>query len=61
MDPALPPFVRRWYDAMAGLAQGESRWDGALDWAERGLRDFPDSAELLLVLGSIEETVGAQA
>jgi tetratricopeptide (TPR) repeat protein len=46
---------------MAGLAQGENRWSEALDWAERGLRDFPDSAEMLLVLGSIEETVGAQA
>ena len=60
-DPAHRAFVRRWYEAMAGLAQGENRWGEALDWAERGLRDFPDSAEMLLVLGSIEETVGAQA
>jgi tetratricopeptide (TPR) repeat protein len=60
-DPAHRAFARRWYEAMAGLAQGENRWDEALDWAERGLRDFPDSAEMLLVLGSIEETVGAQA
>jgi hypothetical protein len=60
-DPAHRAFARRWYEAMAGLAQGENRWGEALDWAERGLRDFPDSAEMLLVLGSIEETVGAQA
>ena len=60
-DAAHRAFVRRWYEAMAGLAQGENRWGEALDWAERGLRDFPDSAEMLLVLGSIEETVGAQA
>jgi len=60
-DRAQRAFARRWYEAMAGLAQGENRWSEALDWAERGLRDFPDSAEMLLVLGSIEETVGAQA
>jgi tetratricopeptide (TPR) repeat protein len=60
-DPTHRAFARRWYEAMAGLAQGENRWGEALDWAERGLRDFPDSAEMLLVLGSIEETVGAQA
>jgi predicted Zn-dependent protease len=60
-DSAHRVFARRWYEAMAGLAQGENRWGDALDWAERGLRDFPDSAEMLLVLGSIEETLGAQA
>jgi tetratricopeptide (TPR) repeat protein len=60
-DAAHRAFARRWYEAMAGLAQGENRWDEALEWAGRGLRDFPDSADLLLVLGSIEETVGAQA
>jgi tetratricopeptide (TPR) repeat protein len=60
-NPLHRAFARRWYEAMAGLAQGENRWDEALEWAERGLRDFPDSAEMLLVLGSIEETVGAQA
>jgi tetratricopeptide (TPR) repeat protein len=60
-DSAHRAFARRWYEAMAGLAQGENRWGEALDWAERGLRGFPDSAEMLLVLGSIEETVGAQA
>jgi tetratricopeptide (TPR) repeat protein len=60
-DPTHRAFARRWYEAMAGLAQGENRWGEALDWAERGLRDFPKSAEMLLVLGSIEETVGAPA
>ena len=60
-DPTHRAFARRWYEAMAGLAEGENRWGEALDWAERGLRDFPKSAEMLLVLGSIEETVGAPA
>lgn len=59
-DAAQRTFARRWYEAMAGLAQGENRWDEAVAWAERGLTDFPDSADLLLVLGSIEETLGAQ-
>lgn len=60
-DPARGAFARRWYEAMAGLAQSENLWGEALDWAERGLRDFPDSAGMLLVVGSIEETVGALA
>ena len=60
-DPAQGAFARRWYEAMAGLAQSENLWGEALDWAERGLRDFPDSAGMLLVVGSIEETVGALA
>ncbi len=51
-------FVVRWHGAMAGLAVGENRWDDAVTWAECGLRDFPDSGEMLLVLGSIEETLG---
>jgi tetratricopeptide (TPR) repeat protein len=60
-ESAERPFVRRWYEAMAGLALGENRWGEALDWAERGLRDFPVSAPMLLVVGSNEETVGALA
>ena len=60
-DPAQRTFARRWYEGMAGLAQLENRWDEALAWAERGLAEFPDSSQMLLVLGSIEETVGAQA
>jgi hypothetical protein len=54
-------FARRWYEAFAELAQAEYRWGEALDWAERGLEDFPDSAELLLVRGSIEEMQALQA
>jgi len=60
-DPAHRTFARRWYEAMAGLAAGENRWGAALDWGERGLRDFPDSVDMLLVLGAIEESIGAQA
>jgi tetratricopeptide (TPR) repeat protein len=60
-DPIHRAYARRWYEAMAGLAQGENRWGEAFDWAERGLKAFPDSADLLLVLGSIEETLSAQA
>jgi hypothetical protein len=59
-DPARRDFARRWYESMAGLAQGENRWVDALHWAERGLRAFPDSSEMRLVVGSIEETLGAQ-
>jgi tetratricopeptide (TPR) repeat protein len=54
-DGAQRAFARRWYHAMAGLASGENRWSDALEWAERGLRDFPDSAELLVATGAIEE------
>ena len=55
-DGANRDFARRWYGVMAGLASGDMRWTDALEWAERGLRDFPDSAEALLVLAAIEET-----
>ena len=58
-DGADRAFARRWYEAMAGLAVSENRWGDGLDWAERGLRDFPDSAETLLVFGAIEETSAA--
>ena len=58
-DGADRPFARRWYEAMAGLAVSENRWGDGLDWARRGLRDFPDSAETLLVLAAIEETSAA--
>jgi tetratricopeptide (TPR) repeat protein len=58
-DGAHRAFARRWYEAMAGLAVSENRWGDGLDWAERGLRDFPDSAETLLLFGAIEETSAA--
>ena len=60
-DPARRAFARTWYGAMASLALRENRWDEALAWAERGLRDFPDSVEMLLVESSVEEILGAQA
>ncbi len=60
-DPARHAFARRWYEAVAGVVQGENRWGEALDWAERGIEAFPSSAELLLALGAIEETIGAEA
>jgi tetratricopeptide (TPR) repeat protein len=60
-DPTLRAFAARWYEATAGLAQGENRWDEALGWAEAGVRAFPQSPELLLAHGSIEETVAVQA
>ncbi len=56
-DPELQAFAARWYEAVAGLAQAENRWEDALAWAEAGLRAFPASPELLLARGSIEETV----
>jgi tetratricopeptide (TPR) repeat protein len=58
-DPSHRAFVRRWYEAMASLAQSENRWDEALAWAQQGLREFPDSVEMLLVQASIEEMQGA--
>ena len=59
-DPERRGFARRWYTAMAELAQGESRWDEALRWADRGLDAFPGSAELLHVEGSIEEGLSGE-
>ena len=60
-EPALRSFARRWYEAFAELAQAEYRWGAALDWAERGLDDFPGSGALWLVKGSIEEMQAVQA
>lgn len=60
-DPAGRDFARRWYVAVVALALAEVRWDDALAWAREGLRGFPDSAELFLVEGAVEETVGALA
>jgi len=55
-DGAHRAFAQRWWNVMAGLAVSENRWADGLDWAERGLRDFPGSAEALLLVASIEET-----
>ena len=60
-EPALRSFARRWYEAFAELAQAEYRWGHAIDWAERGLEDFPGAAELWLVRGSIQEMQAIQA
>lgn len=58
-DGAHRAFAQRWYEAMAGLAVSENRWGDGLEWAELGLRDFPDSPEALLLLASIAETSAA--
>ncbi len=59
--PKLEPLVRRWFQVMAGVLQSEHRWAEAVIWAELGVRTLPRAAELQLTLGSIEETLGAQA
>jgi hypothetical protein len=60
-NPAHRAVARRWYEAFAEAAQAEYRLVDALDWAQRGLEDFPDSGDLLLVVGSIEELLAVQA
>jgi tetratricopeptide (TPR) repeat protein len=60
-DDANQAFARRWYGVMAGLACRENRWwPDALGWAEKGLRDFPDSADLLVTVGAIDEALALQ-
>jgi tetratricopeptide (TPR) repeat protein len=59
-DEANQDFARRWYLVMAGLAAGENRWPDALEWTERGRRDFPNSTELLVAAGAIEEVHALQ-
>jgi tetratricopeptide (TPR) repeat protein len=59
--PTYRSFARRWYETYAELALDDYRQGQALDWAERGLADFPDSAELHLVVGSIDELQAVQA
>jgi tetratricopeptide (TPR) repeat protein len=54
-DPEQKAFARRWYETFAELALADFRFAHALAWVERGLKDFPDSAEMLLVMGAIEE------
>jgi tetratricopeptide (TPR) repeat protein len=60
-DPARRAFARRWYLVAAGLAHADNRWEDALAWARRGLDAFPGAAELLLAIGSIEESVNLLA
>jgi hypothetical protein len=59
-DGANRAFARRWYHVMAGLAARDDRWPDALDWAERGVREFPLAAELLVAVGAIEEVYAVQ-
>ena len=59
--PTDRAFGRRWYEAYAEFALDHDSQEQALDWAERGLADFPDSAELHLVVGSIEELQAVEA
>jgi hypothetical protein len=54
-DPASRDFARQWYGVMTGLAVRDNRWPDALEWAERGVRDFPGAAELLVMVGAIDE------
>lgn len=54
-------FVERWYVAVTLDAQQDTRWSDALDWAERGLKPFPESPDLLLALASLEEVLAFQA
>ena len=57
-DPRHADFVRRFFEATVAIHQLELRWGLALDWTERGLRAFPGSAALHLVVGTIEEVQG---
>ena len=59
-DEVNRDFARRWYGVMAGLAGGGNRWRDALGWVEKGLRDFPGAAELLVTVGAIEEVHALQ-
>jgi hypothetical protein len=54
-------FVARWYAAVALQSQADARFEEALAWADRGLTAFPESADLLLVVGSVEEVLAAQS
>jgi tetratricopeptide (TPR) repeat protein len=54
-------FARRWYLAVALRDFGYTCFDDARRWLEAGLRWFPKDAELLLALGTIDETTTALA
>jgi tetratricopeptide (TPR) repeat protein len=58
--PKQEGFVRRYYIAMTLWAYGEARWAAALDLAAGGRRLFPRDPELLLSIGSLEESLGCQ-
>jgi tetratricopeptide (TPR) repeat protein len=54
-DPALRAFAERWWVAMTALALAEGRADDASYWAERGVREYPRSSHLLVLLANSEE------
>ncbi len=56
-DTALSPFLRRWYVAVAAQAQSRTAYLDALEWADRGLKEFPDATDLRLVIASVEEVL----
>jgi tetratricopeptide (TPR) repeat protein len=58
-DPTRAVFLARWYSVMAGLAEGENRWEDALDWAVRATRALPRSAVAQHVIGCVEETMAS--
>ena len=55
----LRPFVEKWYFAVAADRQGRTEWGESLDWAGRGLKVFPYSVDLRLVIASVEETLAS--
>ncbi len=59
-DPEHRAFSSRFFVAMVGIAQGENRWTEALEWADRGLRATPGSADLLLARGAVEESIACR-
>jgi tetratricopeptide (TPR) repeat protein len=60
MDEAdLRPFVEKWYFAVAADRQGRTEWGESLAWAGRGLKVFPNSVDLRLVIASVEETLAS--
>jgi tetratricopeptide (TPR) repeat protein len=53
------PFARAFYLYMALRAHGEMLLDSAAAWARAGLVKLPDDPQLLLALGTVEESVGS--
>jgi tetratricopeptide (TPR) repeat protein len=57
--PNQEGFVRRFYLAMMLWAYREEQWATAFDLAAQGRKLFPRDPELLLAIGSLEESVGS--
>jgi tetratricopeptide (TPR) repeat protein len=58
--PEEAGLVRAFYVAMVLWAHREERWATALDLAARGRKLFPRDPELLLEIGSLEESVSVR-